>query len=194
MKYLFLFFTVCLFVQADIADADSKLTDNQIVKIILTLNEQEIATGSLAANRAQNANVKSFAQDMINAHKNNLNIANEIITENNLIPTDSEVNRGLSTDENKENSVLNNLINKETNILNEDSNFDKAFIEEQIIKYKKDMSILNEDLVPNAINSNLKSLLESIKNITKRQLMYTQNLRDRLNITRYSSMSINIDI
>src|SRR6185312_5701866 len=84
----------------------SALSDKQIVQVLVTINQGEIDAAKLAKSRAQNADVKTFAEKMLDDHTQNKEATIKLAHKNSLHPEESEMSNTLKVDEANSNKEL----------------------------------------------------------------------------------------
>jgi putative membrane protein len=131
-----------------------RLTDSQIVAVAAALNAAEVDQAKMAVGRARQNAVKEFAQMMIAHHGKAVKDVNELSTRLNLTPADSEVVTRLRV---KATETLTELQKESAN------DFDDEYIEAQVEMHEKALKKLDEKLLPNAQNAELKSLLQTMR-------------------------------
>jgi putative membrane protein len=140
---------------APTASTDAKpstpsLTDEQIAAITDAANSAEIAQAKLAETKSKNAEVKRFAAMMIKHHGE----AKTKQAKLKLQPADSPDSTALNSDAS---STLESL-KKDTG-----KDFDKAYIDAQVDGHQKVLDTINQKLLPNVKNADLKAYLDEIK-------------------------------
>jgi putative membrane protein len=172
MKTNYIFLVLLLFFYALTANAEDKLTDGEIAQILLTANSIDVGNGELAKDRATNADVKNFAQRMVNDHNDNNKKVQELLKKINLDLEDNKISQKLTADAGK---ALNDLkdLNKE--------DFDKRYIKAEIELHEQVIDLAESKLVPNVKNQELKSLLEKTHPILKSHLEHAKRVLESLN-------------
>jgi putative membrane protein len=127
-------------------------TDPQIAMIALTADTIDIDAGKLAAEKTTNPKVKDFAELMVRDHTSVNNQATALAKKLNLTPEESATSQRLKADADKEATKLKGLSG---------AAFDKAYIDNEVSYHESVIKAVNDTLIPNAKNAELKSLLES---------------------------------
>ena len=143
------------------------LTDAQIGKIMITINEGEMDAAKLAKSKAQSNKVKEFAKMMTAEHKKNeddvKNISKRIKGEE-----ESDLAKTLKEDAKNSNKELQK---------NDKTTFDHAYIEQQIMMHEKALSTLSDTLIPNATDADLKSHLQRTHAAVEKHLEHAKKLK-----------------
>ncbi len=117
------------------------LSENQIAKVLVTINEGEIDAAKMAMKKGQTADIKNFAKMMMETHKTN-EAETKKLAHNNKMSMD---NSDLAKDLKDEAKSLNKDLKK-----SDKSAFDQAYVSEQIAMHEKALKTLDETLIPNA--------------------------------------------
>ena len=146
------------------------LTDEQIVKIVDTVNAAEIEQAKLAQKKSKNAKVKKFAAQMIADHNQAKNKANAWVKKAKITPADSTVGSDLAS---KTTQSLEMLKTTETD-------FDKAYIDGQIEGHQKVLDVFDKDLLPNAKAEDLKKFLTDTRATVDKHLTHAKEVQAAL--------------
>jgi putative membrane protein len=146
-------------------------TDPQIAMIVVTANNVDIAAGKLAAQKSSNPKVKEFAELMVRDHTSVNKQATELAKKLNLTPEQSPASQRLKSDGEKTLAKLRGLSGAE---------FDKAYIDNEIAYHEAVIKVLDNALIPNAKNADLKALLEAGKPIFTSHLDHAKEVQSSL--------------
>src|SRR5262245_32943800 len=146
-------------------------TDPQIAMIVVTADNVDIAAGKLAAKKSTNPKVKEFAESMVRDHTSVNKQATDLAKKLNLTPEQSPTSQSLKSDGDKMLTKLRGLKGAE---------FDKAYIDNEVTYHEAVIKALDETLIPNAKNSDLKALLESGKPIFVSHLDHAKEVQSSL--------------
>src|SRR4051812_42752368 len=110
-KSLGLTFVSIAIVATGAARAEDKAapTDAQIAKIAVVADNVDIAAGKLAADKAQDPQVKEFANLMVRDHTSVNEKATALVTKLGVTPEDSPTSKQLQSDGDKEMAKLKDL-------------------------------------------------------------------------------------
>lgn len=159
-------------VHAQTAPAAAAPNDAQIAQIVLTADTVDVDYGKLAVKKTKNAEVKAFAETMIRDHTAVNDKAAALAKKINLTPEASDTSKSLKSDGDKMMAKLKGMHGSE---------FDKAYIDNEVAYHESVIGALNTVLLPNAKNAELKALLESGKPIFESHLEHAKTLQKSLN-------------
>lgn len=149
-----------------------KLTDAQVLGLIGTANDAEIAAGQVATTKGQNTAVKTYAAKMVAEHT----AANVKLK---ALEVKSKINREESdtSKELKKNSdaMVDNLKNAK------DADFDKAYIDGQVKMHQDLLNALDQNIIPNAQNADVKAFLQDVRAAVEAHLKEAQKIQTDLN-------------
>jgi putative membrane protein len=137
-------------VQADSAGP----TDPQIAAIVVTANQVDIDAGKLAESKSNSADVKAFAQRMVTDHTGVNKSATELVTRLHVTPQPNATSRSLQQGGEQ------NLANLKTL---SGAAFDKAYIDHEVAYHETVLNAVDNTLIPNAKNADLKALLVKVR-------------------------------
>jgi putative membrane protein len=147
------------------------LSDEQIAAITDAANSAEIAQAKLAESKSKNPDVKRFAAMMIHHHGD----AKKKQAQLKLPTAESTASTALKADAA---STLDTL-KKDTG-----KDFDKAYIDAQVDGHQKVLDTINEKLLPNVRNTDLKAYLEEIKPRVEDHLKQAKELQQNFDSKR----------
>lgn len=133
------------------ASAADKPTDPQIAHIAYTAGLIDIEAGKQAIDKAQNKDVRAFAQRMIGDHTAVNDQALALVKKLNVTPTDNPTSQRLTKSAEETRTKLAGL---------DDAAFDKAYVDNEVAYHKTVNDALSKTLIPSAQNAELKALLE----------------------------------
>ncbi|MET0792032.1 MAG: DUF4142 domain-containing protein [Polyangiaceae bacterium] len=150
------------------------LSDEQIAAITDAANSAEIAQAKLAQAKSKDAGIKRFAAMMISHHGE----AKQKQAKLNLKPAESGVSTAMQVD-----------ADATMNALKADSgkDFDQAYITAQVTGHQKVLDTINDKLLPNVKNAELKAYLEEIKPRVEEHLKQATQLQQSFDSKRSSS-------
>lgn len=131
----------------------ANLSEGQIVKIIATANKGEIDAGQLASRNSREKPSKAFGQMMVKEHSKNDTKGKLIAKKNMIIPKDSSLNQELML---KSKNTITEL--KEARL-----NFDKMYIDSQVVMHQDVLNLIDDELLPNAKSEELISFLKETR-------------------------------
>jgi putative membrane protein len=146
--------------------------DAQIAQIVLTADTVDVDYGKLAVKKTKNAEVKAFAETMIRDHTAVNDKAAALAKKISLTPEASATSKSLKADGDKMLAKLKGMSGAE---------FDKAYVDNEVSYHESVIGALDQTLMPNAKNSELKSLLETGRPIFTSHLEHAKQLQKSLN-------------
>ena len=159
--------------KADAAPKVDPLSDEQIAAITDAANTAEIAQAKLAESKSKDAAVKQFAAMMISHHGE----AKQKQAKLKLKPAESGVSTAMQVDADATMNALKADAGKD---------FDQAYITAQVTGHQKVLDTINDKLLPNVKNPELKAYLEEIKPRVADHLKQAKQLQESLDSKRSS--------
>jgi len=150
---------------------ETKLTDPEIASIAVTANQIDINAAQLAKSKTKNAEVSNFAQTMITDHQSVINQATALVKKLNVTPKDNAVSRQLQANAKK---TLASLKGKTG------AAFDKAYAKNEVAYHKAVISTVENTLIPQAQNAELKNLLQTVLPVLKTHLQHAEMVEKNL--------------
>ncbi len=145
-------FAGLLFACSIAAAQDKKLTDPQIAHIAYTAGQIDIAAAQQALKKSKNKDVISFAKNMERDHKAVNDQALALVKKLKVKPEVNPTSQALVKQADAKRAELAKLRGKD---------FDKAYIDNEVAYHKTVNSALENTLIPNATNQQLKDLLKT---------------------------------
>ncbi len=145
------------------------LTDAQVSKVLITINEGEIDAGKIAKDKAQTAPVKDFAKMMIVDHKKNEDDTKEMgkkLKGN----ADSNLAKILKEDAKNSNKDLKK---------NDKNAIDQAYVAQQVTMHEKALTVIKDNLIPSATDEGLKSHLQQTSAAVQKHLEHAKSLQTK---------------
>lgn len=130
------------------------VTDPQIAAIVVAANEADIKWAKLALEKTQNAQVRGFAEAMVNDHGGVNQKAVELVTRLGVTPEPNPTSQQLAQGGDATHATLSQKSGAE---------FDKAYIDNEVAYHRTVLEAVDNTLVPNAQNAELKELLVSVR-------------------------------
>jgi len=158
---------------ASMVNAEGGIITNQadIVDIVAAINIGEIQAADVAMKKAQNPEVKKFAQQMHEEH----NALNKEIMNLDIklgIPNDRSERSMLIKE--KSEFTLNRLKDKTG------QDFDETYIEDQVMMHKLALETLEHSLIPSAKDAKLKTALQKARENVMKHLKHAQALEEQV--------------
>jgi putative membrane protein len=148
------------------------LNDPQIATIALTAHEIDIERGERALRKTKNADVKQFAEQMVNDHTAGKQDVLGLAKKLNVKPQESDVSRSLKNGAKKTAQALRKL---------NGAAYDKAYIETEVNYHQAVIDALDNALIPNAKNAEVKDALVNTRPTLTGHLAHAKNVQALLN-------------
>ena len=146
-------------------------TDAQIAHIAVTANDIDIDHGKDAKGKTKNADVKAFADRMITDHTGVNEKASALAKKLNLTPEDNPTSQALKAAGDSAKSANDKLSG---------ADFDKAYIANEVAYHQNVLNALDQTLIPNAQNAELKGLLQQVRPAVAAHLKMAQDIQAKL--------------
>ena len=153
------------------ADTLAKPTDPQIAHIAYTAGLIDVEAGKLALEKSKDKDVRAFAQRMIGDHTSVNDQALALVKKLNVTPEDNPTSQSLTKEAEATRKKLANLTG---------AAFDRAYVDNEVAFHKTVNNALSATLIPNAQNSELKSLLQNGLKVFEAHLEHAERLAQQL--------------
>jgi putative membrane protein len=147
------------------------VNDAQIASIVVTANQVDIDAGKLAHAMSTDADVKKFAQLMIDDHTAVNKSATELVTRLKVTPEDNPTSQSLKSEGEKNLAQLKAL---------KGAAFDKAYIDHEVTYHQQVIDAIDKTLIPNANNAELRALLVKVRPAFVSHLQHAKELQTSL--------------
>jgi putative membrane protein len=147
------------------------VTDPQIAGIVVAANEVDIQAGELAQSKAADPKVKEFAGRMITDHTGVNQAASDLVTKLGVTPEPSPTSQQLRQGGEQNRSHLQGLSGAE---------FDRAYIGHEVDYHQQVLDAINNTLIPNAQNPELKALLQQTAPAVEAHLQHAKQIQGSL--------------
>ncbi len=149
MKVFGLALAALLFLVGRATAADAP-NDAQIASIVVTANQVDIDAGKLAQSNGSSPEVKAFGKQMVTDHTAVNEQAVALVKKLKVTPQDNPTSQSLKSGGADNLKSLRNL---------KGAAFDTAYIEHEIAYHAQVIDAIENTLIPNAMNGELKQLL-----------------------------------
>lgn len=147
------------------------LGDPEIAHIATTANTLDIEGGNLAKTKAQNAEVKQFANRMVTEHTASNQEATQLAQSLALTPADNPNSQQMKSDHETAKATLQTATG---------ADFDKAYIDHEVTMHQNVLNALDQQLIPSAQNAQLKALLEKARAMVSSHLEQAKTIQGKL--------------
>ena len=147
------------------------LTDPEIASVAVTANQIDINYAKIAQERSKNADVLKFANTMATDHQSIIDQAVALVNKLGITPMDNEVSQKLNANVEKTTTML---------LSHTGTAFDIAYIDNEVTYHKAVIETVQNTLIPQCQNTELKTLLEKVVPILKTHLEHAEMVRTML--------------
>ena len=154
------------------AQKNARLSDSEIASVAVTANQIDIEYAQIAQKKSKNADVLRFAETMAKDHQSVIDQAVALATKLGVTPKDNTTTKSFLAGAVKTKAMLNS---KKGNA------FNKAYIDNEVAYHKAAINEVENVLIPEATNSELKSLLQSALPLFKTHLSHAEMVQKELN-------------
>lgn len=145
-----------------------QLTDPEIASVAVTANQVDIGYAEIALKKSVNKDVKNFATTMKKDHTAVIKMAVDLVTKLKVTPKTNAVSKSLLAAATKEKAVLNATKGRA---------FDKAYVDNEVAYHESVIKTVEDMLIPQAKNAELKALLEKALPIFKTHLEHAKMIQ-----------------
>jgi putative membrane protein len=153
------------------AQGAAKPTDPQIAHIAYTADEIDIKAAKQALKISKNKDVRAFANDMVRDHTAVNKKALALVKKLKVTPEDNDTSRALTKQADDKLKSMESLKGTE---------YDKAYIENEVAYHKNVNSALQDTLIPSANNQELKDLLSQGLKIFQGHQQHAEQLAQKI--------------
>ena len=151
--------------------AQPKINDAQIAAIAVAANQVDVDAGKLALSKARNGEIKKFAQTMVTDHGGAIKAATDLVGKLKVTPQANDTSKALVKGGQDARAKLAKL---------DGDAFDKAYVDNEVGYHETVVKALDDTLIPNAQNGELKSLLTSVRRVAAAHLDHARELQKSL--------------
>ena len=145
-----------------------QINDAQIAAIAVDANQVDVDAGKLALTHAKNGEVKKFAQTMVTDHSGAIKAATDLVGKLKVTPQENDTGRALVKGGQDARAKLSGLSGDA---------FDRAYIDNEVGYHETVVKALDDTLIPNAQNAELKSLLTKVRGVAAAHLEHARQLQ-----------------
>ncbi len=164
-------FALIVLKPVDVSAQNPVLSDPEVAHVAVTANQIDIDYAEIAKVKSKNAEVLKFAQTMINDHKAVIGQAAALAKKLGVTPADNAVSKQLMSDAEKTKSAFQAKSGKA---------FDKAYVDNEVAYHKAVIAAVENLLIPETENQELKSLLQNVLPALKAHLGHAEMLQKSL--------------
>jgi putative membrane protein len=146
-------------------------SDPEIAHIVVTANNIDIDAGKLAQSKTKNKDVKAFAKEMITDHTAVNKQATQLAKKLGVTPKDNSTSKNLMDGAATTTAKLKSLNGKD---------FDKEYIDHEVGFHETVLKTIDDTLVPNAKNGELKNLIVKVRPAIQAHLDHAKSLQSKM--------------
>ena len=146
-------------------------TDPQIAHIVVTANQVDIDAGRLAESKGASKEVKDFGKQMVTDHTGVNQQAAALVKKLNVTPEDNPTSQSLKAGGADNVKKLEGL---------KGADFDKAYIAHEVAYHQQVLEAIDNTLVPNAKNAELKGLIVKVRPAFVGHLEHAKQIQSKL--------------
>lgn len=139
-----------------------KVTDGQITTVLMTVDNNEIAAGQLALQKAESQPVKNFAQKMVDEHNKMNNMVSSLVQSAQIQSVDAPIAASLRQQGQSDLAELTKLQNGKP--------FELGYMQKQVAAHQMTLTMLDQTLLPSATNAELKTLIKGARPVVEQHL------------------------
>jgi putative membrane protein len=160
-------FAICtgLLPSSSVAQKSAQLTDPKIASIAVTANQVDIDYAKIAEQKSKDPQIIQFAQTMAKDHQSVIDQAVDLVKKLGVTPKDNPTSKSLKAGEAKTEKLLHSKSGKA---------FDKAYINNEVAYHKEVIKEVQNALIPDSQNAELKSLLQNVLPVLKTHLSHAE--------------------
>jgi putative membrane protein len=149
----------------------TSLTDPQIAEIVVVANNGDINNAKVAKSISKNKEIRNFAQEMITDHTSANKKVAALANKLKIKPELSAASKKLKETAQQDLLKIKRLTGTE---------FDQAYIDNEVALHKTVLDTIDNTLLPNAKNQELKNLLTSVRSVIANHLEHAQKVQASL--------------
>ncbi|MEO8822299.1 MAG: DUF4142 domain-containing protein [Ginsengibacter sp.] len=153
------------------ATAPAKLTDPEIASVAVTADQIDIDYAAIAKEKSKNKDVLAFAATMAKDHGDVNKQAVALATKLGVTPQDNPITQSLLSQA----ATTKEMLNSKSGV-----DFDIAYVNNEVAYHKAAIDVVQNTLIPDATNPELKALLESALPIFKGHLEHAEKIQAAL--------------
>lgn len=147
------------------------LSDDQIVAITAAANKGEVDEAKLAQQKAKDPRVKKFAAQMVTDHGGAITKQDALVKKNKITPNENSVSQQLQSDVQSTMTSLQSATG---------GDFDHAYIDAQVKQHQQVLDTIDQKLLPQVKNADLKAMLDQIRPKIEHHLKMAQDIQSSL--------------
>lgn len=148
-----------------------QLSDAEIASVAVTANQIDVEYGIIALETSGNDKVRDFAQNMVLDHTKIIKLATDLVTKLGVTPKDNAVSQSLRAQAKKTKAMLHSKSGDA---------FNKAYVDNEVAYHEAVINAVENVLIPQADNAELKSLLKTALPLLKSHLEHAKMVQKNM--------------
>ena len=170
--YILIFvFTFSAMGNSLLAQSSEKFNDAEVAHIAVIANKIDVETAKLAKKKSEQSDVIGFANTMISDHTAVIQKAKDLAEKLGVKPQKNSLSKKLMEDARKTRSMLRKK---------SAGAFNKAYINHEVQYHKAVINTIEDVLLPDTENAELKDLLEGVLPALKAHLKQAKNIQNKV--------------
>jgi putative membrane protein len=161
------------------AKTEKPLSDAEVIGVVIAANQGELDMAELALKKAATPDVKKFAMVMKSTNRSELEKDKALEKKAKIEGATSDDATSLKTDTEMAKGALE---------MKDGKAFDRAYLDSQMKKAKEVLAVIDNRLLPNAANDELKTMLGDMRKAVADRLAKAEKLAEKLDKTATSSL------
>jgi putative membrane protein len=153
------------------APAPPPLGDAEIAHIVWTANSADIESGEAAKGKATDAEVKGFAQQMIDDHTASNNAVQALATKLGVTPAENAASTSMKADHERVKAEL---------AAKTGADYDRAYIANEVTMHQAVLNAIDQQLLPAVQNAELRALIDKTRPVIEGHLQRAQAIQTKL--------------
>ena len=159
---------LCTLFSMPLLAQNPKLSDAEVASVAVVANQIDIAYAAIAKTKSKNADILQFAQTMTNDHKAVIAQAAALVKKLGVTPKSNAVSKSLLSNAEKTKKTLRSKSG---------AAFNTAYINNEVAYHKAVITAVENLLIPETENSELKDLLQNVVPALKAHLAHAEMLQ-----------------
>lgn len=149
-------------------DAQAALSDGEVAAVSAAINSGEVQQGQLAQSRATDAEVRAFADMMVNDHSRVITDQEQLLQRIGVAPMANALSQQVTAEGM---STLQSLMSRTG------ADFDRAYIDAQVAMHTRALTLLDDRLIPSARNAEFRTFLQTVRASVQQHLTRARQIQ-----------------
>ena len=149
------------------------MTDANIAAIVVAANNADVANGKEARDKTKNADVKSFANQMMVDHTAVNDKAEALAKKLDLTPEDNDASKGIKA---SQDSIRSSFESKKG------VDYDRAYVDNEVAVHESVLKTIDDVLLPNVKSAELKQLITDTRPVIAMHLEHAKELQAKISV------------